>query len=261
MIEQYRHFPFPLNVYAHLVARGGGALEYLHYGLFAPGCATLAEAQAYSTRLLLQRLPLPPARILEVGTGLGTTLARLRDLGYEASGVNPDPHQIAHAQQRFGVGGHIACSRWEDFDAAGRRWDAIVFQESSQYIAPAQVCSRAAQLLGPSGVLLVLDEVALRPPPSGERGLHLLTDLCDAAAASGFALLEHLDLSSLAAPTVDHLLRMTAALRDELQSQLGVTAQQLDALDRSNEDYRRKYADGRYGYALLRFALTAARPN
>lgn len=261
MIEQYRLFPFPLNVYAHIVARGGGPLDYLHYGLFAPGCSGIAEAQAHSTRLALQQLPQPPVRILEVGTGLGTTLARLRELGYDASGVNPDPHQVAYAAQRHGLGPHIACCKWETFDAGGQLWDAILFQESSQYIAPADIFSRAARLLRPGGTLVILDEVGLRPPPPGETGLNLLATLLEAAAASGFTLQKRQDLSQLAAPTVDHLLRMTAALRDELRSELGVTAQQLDALDRSNEAYRQKYADGRYGYALLRFSLRQAPPN
>lgn len=259
MIEQYRHFPFPLNVYAHIVARGGGSLDYLHYGLFAPGCSGIAEAQAHSTRLLLEQLPPPPARVLEVGTGLGTTLARLRERGYDASGINPDPHQVAYAAQRHGLGPHIACTRWEDFDGGGRRWEAIVFQESSQYIAPAEVFSRAARLLEPGGMLLILDEVGLQPAPPGEPALNPLGALLEAAAANGFAVQEQRDLSGLAAPTVDHLLRMTASLRAELQSLLGVTGQQLDELDRSNEAYRQKYADGRYGYALLRFTLP--RPN
>ena len=100
--------------------------------------------------------------------------------------------------------------------------------------------------------MLIVDEVGLRRP-AGETGLNLLTELVDAAQAQGLRLAEHIDLSAMAAPTVDHILRRTGELRDEMQRDLGVSAAQLDELDRSNELYRAKYADGRYGYALLRF--------
>ena len=33
-LEQYRDFPFPLNVYAHVLALEEGDVTYLHYGLF-----------------------------------------------------------------------------------------------------------------------------------------------------------------------------------------------------------------------------------
>jgi SAM-dependent methyltransferase len=247
----YRHFPFPLNVYAHIVAHGGATLDYLHYGLFAPGCDDIAQAQAHSTQLVLQHLPKPPARILEVGTGLGATFARLTALGYDVTGVNPDAHQIAYAREHFGAGDRIACSRWEDFDTAGREWDCVLFQESSQYIAPSDIFARA-----PAPMVLIVDEVRLKPQAEG---LNLLADVLAAATSSGFDLREHVDLSQMAAPTVDHLLKMTGELRGELQALLGVTAQQLDELDRSNESYRRKYADGSYGYALL--AFTRTRPS
>ncbi|MBI5275294.1 MAG: methyltransferase domain-containing protein [Burkholderiales bacterium] len=248
MTAPYRHFPFPLNVYAHIVAHGGATPDYLHYGLFAPGCETIAQAQAHSTQLVLDHLLPPPARILEVGTGLGATFAKLQQRGYEVTGVNPDAHQIAYAKEHFGTGEGIVQSRWEEFDAGGRQWDAVLFQESSQYIAPHDIFSRA-----PAPMVLIVDEVRLKPQATG---LNLLADVLQAAQANGFTLSRHIDLSQMAAPTVDHLLHMTALLRGELMAQLGVSAQQLDGLDRSNEDYRRKYADGSYGYVLLAFIRT-----
>ena len=254
MIERYRHFPFPLNIYAHLLVRNGCNLDYLHYGLFANEGATFAEAQAHSTELLLERLLPPPARLLEVGTGMGATMSLLLARGYDVTGVNPDPSQISVAQERFGVGDRITCSRWEDFEPASQ-WDQIVFQESAQYIAPADIFSRAARLLRAGGQLLILDEVGLRRGYEGEQGLNLLSDLKSCAASNGFRLDEELDLSKLAAPTLAHMLRAADELRGELLEQVGASEEQIDALNASNEAYRQKYADGRYGYVRLLFTL------
>ncbi|MDP3619550.1 MAG: methyltransferase domain-containing protein [Ramlibacter sp.] len=252
MIERYRHFPFPLNVYAHLLVRSGCNLDWLHYGLFASENDSFAQAQAYSTQLLLERLVPAPARVLEVGTGMGATMDMLQKRGYEVTGVNPDPGQIAYANERFATGDRIVCSRWEDF-VPHQQWDQVIFQESAQYIAPNDIFGGAARALKPGGKLLILDEVGLRRAYEGEPGLNLLSDYMAAGAAHGFTLDEHLDLSKLAAPTVDHMLKSADELRGELIGQVGATAEQIDGLNASNEVYREKYRDGRYGYARLVF--------
>lgn len=257
MLEQIRQFAFPLNVYAYILNRGEQPLEYLHYGLFGPGRNELAQAQAHSTRLVLERLPAPPARILEVGIGLGTTLSRLVQLGYDATGITPDANQLRFAHERYGVGSRIVCSNWETFQAGSGAYDAVLFQESAQYIATQDIFFKAHDFLAASGTLLILDEVALRRDEPAEQGLHPLDELLSVAQGQGFALEERLDLSAQAAPTVDHMLLLTQKYREGIQQDLGVSAEQIDSLDRSNESYRQKYGDGRFGYALLRFRKTA----
>src|SRR3954471_14841977 len=93
MIEHFRGMPFPLNVYAHMLYLEWGKVDYLHYGLFDPGHIDLGAAQAQSSRLVFERLPPAPARILDVGIGLGTTLAALVELGHDATGITPDIQQ------------------------------------------------------------------------------------------------------------------------------------------------------------------------
>jgi cyclopropane fatty-acyl-phospholipid synthase-like methyltransferase len=80
---------------------------------------------------LLSRLPPPPARLLEVGIGLGTTLARLREMGYAVEGITPDAVQAAAARGRFGERILIHTVPLEYFETDAR-YDAVFFQGLSQ---------------------------------------------------------------------------------------------------------------------------------
>ena len=77
----YRDFYYPLNVFMHILTAEEGGVAYLHYGLFQYEDEPIGVAQERSTALLLERLPPPPARLLEVGIGLATTLHRLQSMG------------------------------------------------------------------------------------------------------------------------------------------------------------------------------------
>jgi hypothetical protein len=215
-----------------------GSVRYLHYGLFARPDEALDAAQERSTELLLSRLPSPPARLLEIGIGLGTTLRRLLSLGYDAEGITPDPHQIAVAE-----GLPVHCAAFETF-AATRTYDALVFQESSQYIDTETLFSRAAAL---APRVVVLDEFALRPV----EGLHSRSSFLAAATRHGFTVHEELDLSNQAAPTMEYFSHRIPAYRARLVAELGLTGQQVDDLIESGARYRERYAEGKYGYRLF----------
>jgi SAM-dependent methyltransferase len=258
--EQYQQFSFPLNVYAYLQFLDQGRVDYLHFGLFRGAERNLPAAQSYSTELILERLPEPPCRILEVGVGLGTTSALLAARGYQVHGIGPDPQQIECARQRAGGQARFSCVRFEDFPSEGQEFELLLFQESAQYIDPLLLFSRAAALLGEDGSLLILDEFALRRTEPGLENLHLLGDLIALGERFGFELAESLDLSAAATPTVAYLLQATTEHRQRLLSDLDLPAGDLDQLDASNRRYLAKYQAGRFGYALLRFRKKQ-RPN
>jgi hypothetical protein len=241
----YRDFLYPLNVFMHILTTEEGEVSYLHYGLFERADEPIGTAQERSTELLLSRLPSPPARLLEAGIGLGTTLRRLSSLGYDVEGLTPDAQQIAAIRARYAGALHVHCAPFETFDT-GRTYDTIVFQESSQYIDADALFTRAAAL---APHVLVLDEFALEPV----EGLHSLSGFLEAASRHGFALTESLDLSAKAAPTMQYFKERIPRYREQLIADLGLTDAQLDDLIASGARYIERYAAGVYGYRLLQF--------
>jgi SAM-dependent methyltransferase len=243
----YVDFYYPLNVFMHILTHEEGAVTYLHYGIFENRDEPIGVAQERSTELVLERLPPPPARILEVGIGLATTLRELARRGYDAEGITPDEKQIAMVRARHGDAVRAHCAPFETFEAAGC-YDLILFQESSQYIDSEALFAKAETL---SDDVLVVDEFALRPPDGP--GLHPLAGFLAAAARHRYDLVEDLDLSSKAAPTMDYFATRIPRYRERLVADLGLTEAQIDELIASGARYRELYANGTYGYRLLRF--------
>lgn len=253
----YSKFPFPLNVYAHLLMLEEGCVEHLHYGLFKGAETSISAAQRYSTQLLLEHLPPSPCRILEVGIGLASTLVELRQLGYEVTGITSDSAQISRAKLHFGDELPVICTRLEDFAIPAESFDVILFQQSAQYISPLDIFTKASELLAPGGEMLILDEFALNRTEAGKENLHLLKHFIALAGRFGFEVAEQLDLSLMAAPTVDYLLAGVKKHRVRLAEDLDLSPSLLDELNLANRAYQEKYVAGRFGYALLRLKKTS----
>ena len=237
----------------HILTHEEGEVRYLHYGLFEREDEPLLTAQERSTELLLSRLPPPPARLLEVGIGLATTLSRLTAMGYDVEGITPDEHQVTMVRDRYGDALRVHCTPFESFESAAP-FDAIVFQESSQYIDSEVLFERAARI---TPQVIVLDEFALQPLHE-EGALRSRQGFLAAATRQGFVVQEELDLSSRAAPTMSYFTHRIPAWRERLIADLGLDSQQVDELITSGARYRKRYADGIYGYRL--FSLRKENP-
>jgi hypothetical protein len=243
----YRDFYYPLNVFMHILTLEEVDVRYLHYGLFESDHDDIGAAQERSTELLLAHLPPAPARVLEVGVGLGTTLARLVRAGYQAEGLTPDLGQIEMLRARHGERLRVQQARFEDFTTEGD-YHAVFFQESSQYIDSKALFERAREL---TSCVVVLDEFALREARF-PGALHNLDEFLMAAAEAGFSIGEQIDVSAKAAPTIDYFLQRLPRFRETLIRDLSLTDQQVDELIDSGKRYRDLYATGTYGYRLLR---------
>jgi Methyltransferase domain len=244
----YKDFYYPLNVFMHILTHEEGDVPYLHYGLFESEQDTLLVAQERSTELLLSRLPTAPARLLEVGIGLGTTLKRLTTMGYDAVGITPDEKQIAVVRERHGDAVDARCVAFEQFPLPDA-FDVVFFQESSQYIDADALFARAREL---TSHVIVLDEFALRPIDAAG-ALHSYDTFLAAAQQHSFKKTEELDLSKKAPPSTDYFTTRLPRYRDRLIEDLGLTSQQVDELIEGGRRYRELYDNGTYGYRLLQF--------
>ena len=232
----------------HILSHEEGAVRHLHYGLFESEEESLLDAQERSTQMLLERLPPPPARLLDVGCGLGTTLARLIELGYQAEGITPDAAQIAMIHDRHGEQLLVERARFESF-APGHPFDAILFQESAQYIDSTALFEKAAEL---TKHVVVLDEFLLQSLDAAS-ALPQWDHFVEAAEANGFTLAEDLDVSSMAIPTMEYFRTRIPIYRNRLMGDLGLAESEIDGLIESGAAYRDRYARRIYGYKVAQF--------
>jgi SAM-dependent methyltransferase len=256
-MSSYKNFTFPLNVYAHILRKDYGDFEYLHYGLFKQDDDQDAKrAQQHATDLLFSHLPPSPCRILEVGIGLGTTLAKLVEAGYDVIGITPDEHQINYAKNRYGENLPVVCQRLEDFTDE-QNFDLIIFQESAQYINPIDLFEAASPLLVTDGKIMIMDEFVLQRVENNKESLPYLEYFLRLAERAGFLLETRIDLSQQATPTLDWLLDAVNRHSETLDVELDISLGTQKELEASNKIYRDKYASGKFGYFFLCFKLVS----
>lgn len=237
--DHYRNLHFPLNAYAVALWLNEARVDSLHYG-FDPEHGGIFAAQARATEFLLQRLAPPPARVLEVGIGLGQTAERLRARGYDYTGVTPDAQQIAFCASRS-PGLRLLESKFEDLSLPNECFDAVIFQESSQYMSTRALLRQASALLTLGGQLVIMDEVE-----SGQ--IHALLQL---ASEQGFKLVQQQDVTPRAAPSLDYLFTLISSLRARLLAELGTSERAMDTLLFELEKRRAAYRAGTYAYQFF----------
>ena len=110
-------------------------LAHLHYGLWhGDEELTLANLKAAQTRYqqaIIDLLPAPPARVLDVGCGTGELSKALKALGYEVEGLSPDINHIASYAEKVGQPFHH-CG-FEDFEPQ-QTYEVVIMSESCQYV-------------------------------------------------------------------------------------------------------------------------------
>jgi SAM-dependent methyltransferase len=95
---------------------------------------------------------IPGRSVLDVGIGTGISARPFRDAGYAVLGVEVDPKMAAVARRR---GFEVEVAKFEDWDAAGRRFDAVIAGQTWHWIDPVAGAVKAAQVLRPEGRLAV----------------------------------------------------------------------------------------------------------
>src|ERR1700761_5391335 len=103
----------------------------------------------------------PGPRVLDVGCGTGIAGRLFQAAGAEVLGLDPDDRMAAQAR----AGGlEVEVARIEDWDPAGRTFDAVVAGQAWHWVDPVQGAATAARALRPGGRVAVFWN-SFRPPP------------------------------------------------------------------------------------------------
>lgn len=103
----------------------------------------------------------PGYEVLEVGTGTGVSAQPFCARGYRVLGIEPDQRMGEFARNR---GFTVEIARFEEWDPAGRSFDALIAGMTWHWIDSAVGAAKAAAVLRPSG-LLALFWYVHQPPP------------------------------------------------------------------------------------------------
>lgn len=180
-------------------------LEHLHYGIWEAGdeltLANLKEAQNRYQQAIIDLLPPPPARILDVGCGTGELSKTLKQAGYEVEGLSPDVNHIGSYAEKVGEPFHHCI--FEDFTPQAP-YDVVIMSESCQYIGLEKLFPVLAAAMKPQAVWLVVDYFV----KDGVTGVmaksgHTYTEFQRAVAASDLTMDFDRDITEATLPTLD----------------------------------------------------------
>ncbi|HXW43515.1 MAG TPA: class I SAM-dependent methyltransferase [Streptosporangiaceae bacterium] len=107
----------------------------------------------------------PGPDVLDIGCGTGISSRPFTAAGCRVLGVEPD-ERMADLARRGGL--EVEVAKFEDWDPAGRAFDAAVAGQAWHWVDPVAGAARAAQALRPGGRLVVFWN-AFQPPPALSR--------------------------------------------------------------------------------------------
>lgn len=103
----------------------------------------------------------PGPAFLNVGCGTGIEARQFRAAGCAVLGVEPDVRMADFARRD---GFDVEVARFEEWDTAGRRFDAVVSGTAWHWLDPAAGAAKAAESLRPGGRLALFWHVFHLPP-------------------------------------------------------------------------------------------------
>ncbi|WP_330237553.1 class I SAM-dependent methyltransferase [Streptomyces sp. NBC_00525] len=102
----------------------------------------------------------PGRRVLDVGAGTGIEARQFRAAGCSVLGVEPDERMAAFARQSRV---EVEVARFEDWQPAGRQFDAVIAGTAWHWVDPVAGAAKAAQVLRPGGRLAPFHHVPQLP--------------------------------------------------------------------------------------------------
>jgi SAM-dependent methyltransferase len=245
--------PEPFSFYK-FVLRG----DHLHFGLWPEGNPQMPMEQAQEEMFgrLLSYFPPPPARVLDVGCGLGYSAHLISEKGYEVTALAPSSELIAYARGKYGKDGLLffELGFFDDHPIfADGLYDVLFFQESVQYLSPLSlVMERARRLLKEKGILIMGDEVCYSREIKHLTAVHMAADFTITLSENGFKITEREKVGTQVSPTCGFIVGAFTRNFDALAVAGGkdVSEQVRHYLD-GWKSQQKWYADGRMGYEII----------
>ncbi|MFI6595880.1 class I SAM-dependent methyltransferase [Nonomuraea sp. NPDC050536] len=107
----------------------------------------------------------PGPDVLDVGCGTGIEARQFQAVGCKVLGVEPDA-RMADFARRGGL--EVEVARFEDWDPAGRTFDAVIAGTAWHWVDPVAGAAQAARVLRPGGRLAAFNHVFEPPPAAAE---------------------------------------------------------------------------------------------
>jgi SAM-dependent methyltransferase len=107
----------------------------------------------------------PGRDVLDVGCGTGIAARQFQAAGCSVLGVDPDARMADLARQR---GVDVEVAAFEDWDPAGRAFDAVIAAQAWHWVDPVAGAAKAAGALRPGGRLAAFWNAFEPPPALGE---------------------------------------------------------------------------------------------
>ena len=107
----------------------------------------------------------PGTDFLDVGCGTGIEARQFRAVGRRVLGVEADPRMAEFAR---GTGIEVEVATFEEWEPAGRDFDAVVAGTAWHWVDPVAGAAKAARVLRPGGVLAPFGHVYQLPPAVAE---------------------------------------------------------------------------------------------
>ncbi|MEE4359537.1 MAG: methyltransferase domain-containing protein [Desulfococcaceae bacterium] len=210
--------PEPFNFYRIVLES-----DHLHFGLWKEDDAdmTLEEAQENMFRSLLKYFPEAPAKILDVGCGLGLSAYDLAEKGYEIRAISPSPALIAYAEHCYvhkNLSFHVAGFLDEDHPVFQKEfYDLVLSQESLQYISPLSgFFQKARYLLKEKGKIIISDEVCKDISIKNRTAVHLVKDIISSLSEAGFRITGRQEVGEQVVRTTDHIIQRFEQKRQQI---------------------------------------------
>src|SRR6202034_1779300 len=117
---------------------------------------------SYPAALVERIVAASPGRdVLDVGCGTGIAARQFQAAGCRVLGVDPDDRMASVARQ---AGLEVEVAKFEDWDSAGREFDAVIAAQAWHWVDSVAGAAKAAQVLRPGGGVGGVWEAAAAAP-------------------------------------------------------------------------------------------------